>query len=105
MRHSDGPWQADEPPAVKPLAQHGWRRVLWQLTRINVGPSPDDLYEFDLYDRIRRTACDAYQIGVIGLIGGVGRTTVTAALGSVFSAIRGDRILVEGDGLTVSTVC
>ena len=30
---------------------------------------------------------------------------VTAALGSVFSAIRGDRILVEGDGLTVSTVC
>lgn len=56
MRHSDGPWQADEPPAVKPLAQHGWRRVLWQLTRINVGPSPDDLYEFDLYDRIRRTA-------------------------------------------------
>ena len=29
MRHSDGPWQADEPPAVKPLAQHGWRRVLW----------------------------------------------------------------------------
>jgi MinD-like ATPase involved in chromosome partitioning or flagellar assembly len=53
---------------------------------------PRRAHEFDLYNRIRRTACDAYQIGVIGLKGGVGRTTVTAALGSVFSATRGDRI-------------
>jgi MinD-like ATPase involved in chromosome partitioning or flagellar assembly len=90
---NDGQWQADGRPAVKPLAQYGWRRMLWHVTRINVGPSPDELYEFGLNNRIRRTAPDAYQIGVIGLKGGVGRTTVTAALGSVFSAIRGDRIL------------
>jgi MinD-like ATPase involved in chromosome partitioning or flagellar assembly len=93
MRLDDGPWQPDGRPAVTPRAQYGWRRVLWQATRINVGPSPGELYEFGLYNRIRRTAPDAYQIGVIGLKGGVGRTTVTAALGSIFSAIRGDRIL------------
>src|SRR5882757_4619230 len=70
MPPNDGPWQADGRPAVKPLAQYGWRRVLWQVTRINVGPSPDELYEFGLNSRIRRTAPDAYQIGVIGLKGG-----------------------------------
>jgi hypothetical protein len=90
MPPNDGQWSADRRPAVKPLAQYGWRRVLWQVTRTNVGPSPDELYEFGLHSRIRRAAPDAYQIGVIGL---VGWTTVTAALGSICSAIRGDRIL------------
>lgn len=93
MHPGEEHWQAETRSAAKPLASYGWRRVLWQLTRINVGPSPDELYEFALHDRIRRTSTDAYQIGVVGLKGGVGRTTVAAALGSVFSAIRRDRIL------------
>ena len=84
--------------AVKMPSQHGWRHLVYLLTRINLGLSPDELYEMDLYARIRRNARDSYQIGVFGLKGGVGKTAVTVALGSTLSKIRGDRILaVDAD--------
>jgi MinD-like ATPase involved in chromosome partitioning or flagellar assembly len=79
--------------AVKMPSQRGWRHLLYMLTRINLGLSPDELYEMDLHTRIRRNARDSYQIGVFGLKGGVGKTAVTVALGSALSRIRGDRIL------------
>ncbi|MGE2737417.1 ESX-1 associated ATP-binding protein EpsI N-terminal domain-containing protein [Mycolicibacterium vaccae] len=79
--------------AVKLPPQRGWRHWLYVLTRINLGLSPDELYEMDLHARIRRNARDSYQIGVFGLKGGVGKTAVTVALGSALSTIRGDRIL------------
>jgi MinD-like ATPase involved in chromosome partitioning or flagellar assembly len=79
--------------AVGMPSQRGWRRVIYLLTRINLGSSPDELYEMDLHSRIRRNARDSYQIGVLGLKGGVGKTAVTIALGSSLSKIRGDRIL------------
>jgi MinD-like ATPase involved in chromosome partitioning or flagellar assembly len=79
--------------AVKMPSQRGWRHWLYVMTRINLGLSPDELYEMDLHTRIRRNARDSYQIGVFGLKGGVGKTAVTVALGSSLSKIRGDRIL------------
>ena len=84
--------------AVKMPSQRGWRHLLYMLTRINLGLSPDELYEMDLNTRIRRNARDSYQIGVFGLKGGVGKTAVTVALGSALSKVRGDRILaVDAD--------
>ena len=84
--------------AVKMPSQRGWRHLLYMLTRINLGLSPDELYEMDLHTRIRRNARDSYQIGVFGLKGGVGKTALTVALGSSLSKIRGDRILaVDAD--------
>lgn len=79
--------------AVKMPSQRGWRHWLYVMTRINLGFSPDELYELDLHNRIRRNARDSYHIGVFGLKGGVGKTAVTVALGSALSSIRGDRIL------------
>lgn len=79
--------------AVKMPSQRGWRHVLYLLTRINLGLSPDEVYEMDLHARIRRNARDSYQIGVLGLKGGVGKTAVTVALGSTLARVRGDRIL------------
>ncbi|MGV0577917.1 MinD/ParA family protein [Mycolicibacterium elephantis] len=79
--------------AVKMPPQRGWRHLLYVLTRINLGLSPDELYEMELHHRIRRNARDSYQIGVFGLKGGVGKTAVTIALGSALSRVRGDRIL------------
>lgn len=79
--------------AVKMPSQRGWRHVLYLLTRINLGLSPDEIYEMDLHARIRRNARDSYQIGVLGLKGGVGKTAVTVALGSTLAKVRGDRIL------------
>lgn len=78
---------------VKMHSRRGWRGLLYRTTRLNVGLSPDELYELDLYARIRRNARESYQIGVFGLKGGVGKTAVTVALGSVLSQVRGDRIL------------
>jgi MinD-like ATPase involved in chromosome partitioning or flagellar assembly len=80
--------------AVKMPARRGWRHMLHMLTRINLGPSPDELYEMDLHTRIRRNARNSYQIGILGLKGGVGKTSVAVALGSALSNVRGDRILV-----------
>lgn len=79
--------------AVKMPSQRGWRHWIYLLTRINLGLSPDELYEMDLHARIRRNARDSYQIGVFGLKGGVGKTAVTVVLGSALSRVRGDRIL------------
>jgi len=79
--------------AVKMPSQRGWRHWIYMMTRINLGLSPDEMYEMDLHTRIRRNARDSYQIGVFGLKGGVGKTAVTVALGSALSRIRGDRIL------------
>jgi MinD-like ATPase involved in chromosome partitioning or flagellar assembly len=84
--------------AVKMPSQRGWRHVLYMLTRINLGLSPDEMYEMDLHARIRRNARDSYQIGIFGLKGGVGKTAVTVSLGSALSKVRGDRILaVDAD--------
>lgn len=78
---------------VKMPSQRGWRHWLYLTTRINLGLSPDEVYELDLHARIRRNARDSYQIGIFGLKGGVGKTAVTVALGSSMARIRGDRIL------------
>ena len=84
--------------AVKMPSQRGWRHWIYLFTRINLGLSPDELYEMDLHARIRRNARDSYQIGIFGLKGGVGKTAVTVALGSALSKVRGDRILaVDAD--------
>jgi MinD-like ATPase involved in chromosome partitioning or flagellar assembly len=84
--------------AVKMPSQRGWRHMIYMLTRINLGLSPDEIYVLDLHTRIRRNARDSYQIGVFGLKGGVGKTAVTVALGSELSKVRGDRILaVDAD--------
>jgi MinD-like ATPase involved in chromosome partitioning or flagellar assembly len=80
------------------VPQRGWRRTVHALTRINLGLARDEKYELQLHARIRRKVSGSYEIGVVGLKGGSGKTTVTAALGSVFAAVRGDRILaVDAD--------
>lgn len=92
------PALSEPQPAAKPPSQRGWRHLLYVLTRINVGMSPDELYEIDLQNKIRRDPLGSYQIGVVGLKGGVGRTAVTVALGSALSTVRGDGILaVDAD--------
>ena len=73
--------------------QRGWRRWVYLLTRINVGPSRDEKYELDLHARITRGPRRTYQIGVLGLQGGAGKTTLTVILGSAFADVRGGRVL------------
>nr|WP_326498509.1 MinD/ParA family protein [Mycobacterium sp. Aquia_216] len=58
-----------------------------------MGLSRDEKYDLDLRNRIRRSPRGSYQIAILGLKGGVGKTTVTVTLGSAFAQVRRDRIL------------
>ncbi|WP_280441595.1 MinD/ParA family ATP-binding protein [Nocardia brasiliensis] len=59
----------------------------------NLGLSPAEQRTEERLARIRRQLTTTYQIAVVSVKGGVGRTTVTAALASTFAALRPDRVI------------
>ncbi|ORW00478.1 hypothetical protein AWC15_08335 [Mycobacterium lacus] len=95
-RRADRPTVA-QPETKKParlVPRQGWRRWVHTLTRINFGLSRDEKYLLDLRTRISRKPRGSYQIGILGLKGGAGKTTTTVTLGNTLAQVRGDRILV-----------
>ena len=86
-------------PAGKPAPTRGWRKALFHATfgLLNLGQSPDEIHEAELEGRVRGALRGHYKIGVMGK-GGVGKTTVAAAVGSVFAELRQDRVVaVDAD--------
>ncbi|WP_293327204.1 MinD/ParA family ATP-binding protein [Mycobacterium sp.] len=79
----------------KPPPSEGWRRLLYVLSGrlINVGESPRATRHNNLVAQVNRPLRGSYRIAVLSLKGGVGKTTITATLGSTFAAIRGDRVV------------
>ncbi|MGV9971472.1 MinD/ParA family ATP-binding protein [Nocardia beijingensis] len=59
----------------------------------NLGLSPAEQRAEDRKARIRRQLTTTYQIAVISVKGGVGRTTTAATLGSTFAGLRPDRVV------------
>ncbi|MDE1673375.1 MinD/ParA family ATP-binding protein [Nocardia gipuzkoensis] len=59
----------------------------------NLGLSPAEQRAEDRKTRIRRQLTTTYQIAVISVKGGVGRTTTAATLGSTFASLRPDRVV------------
>lgn len=59
----------------------------------SLGLSPAEQRSEDRRNRIRRQLTDTYQIAVVSVKGGVGRTTTAATLGSTFSSLRPDRVV------------
>ncbi|HKI40163.1 MAG: AAA family ATPase [Mycobacterium sp.] len=80
---------------VKPPPSEGWRRLLYVLSGqlINLGESPRAARYNNLVARVNRPLRGSYRIAVLSLKGGVGKTTITATLGSTFASIRGDRVV------------
>lgn len=74
-------------------AKNGWRGKVHTITRLNVAPGKDEIYEMDLKDRVLRIVRSTFPIAVIGVKGGVGKTVVTEALASTFSQVRGGRVV------------
>lgn len=75
--------------------EKGWRRWVYLLTfnQWNLGQSPREQAYAKTIQTVRTKVTD-YKIAVLSLKGGVGKTTVTATLGSTFATHRkGDRIL------------
>ncbi|ORW92644.1 ATPase [Mycobacterium sp. IEC1808] len=80
---------------VKPPPSEGWRRVIYDLSGhlINLGESPRAQRHNNLVAQVNRPLRGCYRIALLSLKGGVGKTTITATLGSTFASIRGDRVV------------
>ncbi len=83
------------PPAT------GWRRALYRATfgLINVGQSPEELRQAELEARIKAVLRGHYKVGVMGK-GGVGKTTVSATIGSILAELRQEDRVVAIDADT-----
>jgi MinD-like ATPase involved in chromosome partitioning or flagellar assembly len=92
----------DELVPAKPLPpSRGWRLVLYRLTfgAINLGQSAEELRQAESEARIKSVLRGHYKIGVMGK-GGVGKTTVSASIGSIFAELRQDDRVVAIDADT-----
>lgn len=79
----------------------GWRKLLFKATfgLVNVGQSPEEIRQAALEARVRSVLRGHYKIGVMGK-GGVGKTTVSATIGSIFAELRQDDRVVAIDADT-----
>jgi MinD-like ATPase involved in chromosome partitioning or flagellar assembly len=88
-------------PAKRKPPGRGWRLALYKATFgvVNLGPSPDEIRQSELEAKIKSVLRGHYKIGVMGK-GGVGKTTVSASVGSVFAELRQDDRVVAIDADT-----
>ena len=88
-------------PTPRTPPARGWRRLLFRASfgLINPGPSADEVRQAELEARIRGALRGHYKIGVLGK-GGVGKTTVSACVGSVLAELRQDDRVVAIDADT-----
>lgn len=70
----------------------GMRGVLNKMG-FNLGVSAAERGALDRREVIRTALPTMYQLGVISVKGGVGRTTLTGVLGSTFASMRSDRVI------------
>ncbi len=87
------------PRRVRP--SRGWRLALYKATfgLVNIGPSTDEIRQAELEAKIKSVLRGHYKVGVMGK-GGVGKTTVSACVGSVFAELRFDDRVVAIDADT-----
>ena len=80
---------------VKTPPKKGWRKMVHSMSggRVNPGGSASEQEEERLLEAVRAPLRGDYRIAVMSLKGGVGKTTTTVALGGVFAAERGDRVI------------
>ena len=88
-------------PARPAVPTSGWRYAVYRATfgLVNPGPSPDEIRGAELEARIRSVLRGHYKVGVMGK-GGVGKTTVSACIGSVFAELRPEDRVVALDADT-----
>ncbi|ULE34769.1 MinD/ParA family ATP-binding protein [Mycobacterium sp. IDR2000157661] len=94
--------RADElVPTRKRPPSRGWRRALFRASfgLVNLGPGPDEIRQAELETKIKSVLRGHYKVGVMGK-GGVGKTTVSASIGSVFAELRQDDRVVAIDADT-----
>jgi putative peptide zinc metalloprotease protein len=86
---------ADMLPREAPVPSVGWRRTVHRVSggNLNPGLSPAERRREELERRLRTPIEGSRRVVVMSRKGGVGKTTMTLALGSVFASLRGDRVV------------
>lgn len=79
----------------------GWRLALFKATfgLVNLGQGPEEILQAQLEAKVRSGLRGHFKVGVMGK-GGVGKTTVSASIGSVFAELRQDDRVVAIDADT-----
>ena len=79
----------------RPRPRSGTKLLVWRATggKVNLGPSRRDKRQDQLLALTRTPINGCHRLAVISLKGGVGKTTTAAALGAMFSEMRGDRVI------------
>ncbi|WP_439937531.1 MinD/ParA family ATP-binding protein [Nocardia sp. N13] len=80
-------------PAAVPT--QGWRSAVYRGSGhlLNPGPSLPEQRRRELERRLRTPVDGSRRVVVMSRKGGVGKTTITLALGSTFALLRGDRVI------------
>lgn len=75
--------------------ESGWRSIAYRLScgTINPGESPREKHYRELRNRIRRHIRKHYVITVLSGKGGVGKTTLAACIGGIFSECRSENVV------------
>ena len=78
-----------------PVPERGWRRVVYDGSGhlLNPGPSAVEERRHELERRLRTPITGSRRVVVMSRKGGVGKTTISLALGSTFALLRGDRVI------------
>lgn len=81
--------------APAPVPTQGWRGAVYRGTGhvLNPGPSQLEQRRVELEHRLRTPIDGSRRVVVMSRKGGVGKTTITLALGSTFALLRGDRVI------------
>lgn len=98
--HDDPPPYLD-PSAIAMLGRpkrgpsRGWRKWLYlaSFKLVDVGEDLKVIRRHQLVAQAQRPLSGCYRIALLSLKGGVGKTTVTAALGATFASLRSDRVV------------
>ncbi len=81
--------------APVPTPRRGWRRAVYESSAhlVNPGPSAAEQQRAELERRLRTPISGSRRVVVMSRKGGVGKTTISLALGSTFAMLRGDRVI------------
>lgn len=79
----------------RPAAGEGWRKWVTKTTfgRVNPEPSVKNAQDEELARRICAPLADIHKLAFVSAKGGVGKTTITVAVGNAIARLRGDRVI------------
>jgi putative peptide zinc metalloprotease protein len=80
------------PPVIP---RGGWQRAVYRVSAgtLNPGPGPSETRRAEIQRRLCAPIEGSRRVVVMSRKGGVGKTTMTLALGSTFATLRGDRVV------------